>query len=173
MIIFALSTFLTHVHFLFPIQYQLNLQHLATHLGQWHRQSSSPSTKSISEWSSECNFYPENSLIKISSHYFLAQHSHTNAAHPQSISHRLLFYLFHNLKTFSSLQFRLCLFLILCQLSWIIAGRFLCQILASCLIFFHSFYTIFQIVRDHVLFKMIDQDLFNMKRKENDLQLNK
>ncbi|UJR28848.1 hypothetical protein I4U23_010072 [Adineta vaga] len=170
--IFILTTFLTHTVFLFPMELQFNLRHLATHLGHWRLQSSLR-TDSINEWSSECNSYIRGSQIKCSSNhkekYFIGEQLLSNAAHPQSISHSIFYRLFSNRMNFLSKQFLLCIILILCQLLWIIQGKFWYEIIISISIIFSTSYIIFQIVRDRLIFEMMDDNEYNeiiLKSKE-------
>jgi hypothetical protein len=170
-IIFMLTTFLTHSIFLFPVQFQTNLHRLSMHLGQW-RLKSHTETDLIFKWSSECNSYTNGNLVRLSSNnfekYFMAIHHLSNAAHPLSISHSILYRLFGNLIYFLTIQFRLCSILILCQFLWIIPGRFNFEIFISILIILNSSYTIFKIIRDRLLFDMLDEH-----RNEKKIQLNK
>ena len=162
-LIFALSTFLTHSVFLFPIKFQTNLHRLATHLGQWRLQTFIR-TDTINEWSSECNSYTRGSLIKLSSNegiYFIAIQPSSNAAHPQSISHSILYRLFSNARYFLTIQFIICIILILCQLVWIIQGKHWYEMLITVLIIFNSSYTIFKIIRDRLIFDMIDDNEYD------------
>lgn len=173
-IIFALSTFLTHSIFLFPTKFQTNLHRLATHLGKWRFQSFIR-TDTINEWSSECNSYTRGSVIKLSSnndkHFIAIQHL-SNAAHPQSISHSILYRLFGKTTYFITIQFSICIILILCQLFWIICGKLWYEILISALILLNSSYTIFKIIRDRLIFDMIgdnesDEILLTSKQKKS------
>jgi hypothetical protein len=174
-IIFALSTCLTHSVFLFPVQFQTNLHRLSMHLGQW-RLKPYTGTDVIHKWSSECNSYTNGNMIKLSSNniekYFIAIHHLSNAAHPLSISHSILYRLFGDLTYFLTIQFRLCPILIFCQLLWIIPGRFAFEIFISILIMLNSSYTIFKIIRDRLLFDMLDEHqsdafLLTSKRKKS------
>jgi hypothetical protein len=173
-IIFALSTFLTHSVFLFPIKFQTNLHRLATHLGQWRLQSFIR-TETINEWSSECNSYTRGSVIKLSSDtgkYFIAIQNLSNAAHPQSKTHSILYRLFGEATHFITIQFSICIILIICQLFWIISGKLWYEILISILLILNTSYTIFKIIRDRLIFDMIrsygsDEILLTSKQKKS------
>lgn len=170
-IIFAINTFLTHSIFLFPMKFQANLHYLSNHLGQW-RLKSFNSTDSIDEWSSKCNTYTYSSVIKLSSNYFIALQHLSNAAHPQSISHSIIYRLFSNINYFITIQFFLCLILIFCEIIWIISGHFGYEIFISILIILNSSYTIFKIIRNRLIFDMIDehesdQFLLTLKQKKS------
>ncbi len=176
--IFTLSTFVTHSAFLFPVKLQTTLHRIATHLGQW-RQQSNIRTDTINEWSSECNAYTHGSVVKLSSNndkYFIATQHLSNAAHPQSISHAILYRLFSDARYLLTIQFIICMILIVCQLVWIIQGKYWHEILISTLIILNSSYTIFKIIRDRLIFDMIDDNEYdenhiNIKTKE--IKLNK
>lgn len=162
-LIFALSTFLTHSVFLFPVKFQTNLHRLATHLGQWRLQSFIRKD-TINEWSPECNSYTRGSVIKLSSNnekYFIAVQHLSNAAYPQSISHAILYRLFGDVRCFLTIQFIISIVLILCQLYWIIQGKYWHEILISILIILNSSYTIFKIIRDRLIFDMIDDNEYD------------
>jgi hypothetical protein len=157
--IFALSTFLTHSVFLFPIKFQVNLHNLSNHLGQW-RLKPFNRTDPITEWSSECNTYKHGNIIKLSTNsvkHFIAIQALSNAAHPESISHSIFYRLFGGRKCYLAIQFPICLILIFSQFFWIIRGKFGFEILISILIMLNSSYTIFKIVRDCLIFSMIDE----------------
>ncbi len=177
-IIFALSTLLTHSVFLFSVKFQVNFRHLSNHLGQW-RLKSSNRTDQIYEWSSECNIYTNGNMIKLSSNsdkYFIAIQHLSNAAHPQSISHSIFYRLFGKIRYFLRIQFFLSLILIFCQLFWIIHAKFGFEILISILIILNSSYTIFKIIRDRLIFDMIDKyesDQYLLTSKEKKIKLNK
>jgi hypothetical protein len=174
-IIFALTTFLTHSLFLFPVKFQANLHRLSTHLGQW-RLKPFIEIDTIPEWSSECNSYTYGNIIKLSSKYFIAVHDFSNAAHPQSISHSILYRFFGDITYFLTIQFLLCFLLIFCQLSWIIRGPFGLGTSISFLIILNSSYTIFKIIRDRLLFDMIDiheSDEYLLTSKQKKIKLNK
>jgi hypothetical protein len=159
-LIFALSTFLTHSVFLFPVKFQTNLHRLATHLGQWRLQAFIR-TDTINEWSSECNAYTHGSVVKLSSNnekYFIAKQNLSNAAHPQSISHSILYRLFSDARYLLTIQFIICMVLIVCQLVWVIQGKYWHEIIISTLIILNSSYTIFKIIRDRLIFDMIDDN---------------
>jgi len=114
-------------------------------------------------------------MIKLSSNsdkYFIAIQYLSNAAHPQSISHSILYRLFGNIKYFLTIQCLLCFILIICQLFWIIRGQFAFEILISILIILNSSYTIFKIIRDRLIVDMIneyesDQLLLTSKQKKS------
>ncbi|CAF0720918.1 unnamed protein product [Adineta steineri] len=159
-LICALTTFITHIIFLFPVKFQTNLYHLASHLGRWRLQSFLR-TDTINEWSSECNSYVRGHTIRLSSNndkYFIAEHPLSNAAHPQSISHSILYRLFGNTRYFLTIQFLIFIILIVCQFLWILHGKFWYEILISILIILNSSYTIFKIIRNRLIFNMINDN---------------
>ncbi len=158
LIIFTLSTFITHSAFLFPVKLQTTLHRIATHLGQW-RQQSNIRTDTINEWSTECNSYTRGSVVKFSSNnqYFIAIQHVNNAAHPQSKSHAILYRLFGDQTYFLTIQFLLCLTLIILYIIWIIRGKHWEQVLIGCFIILHSSYPIFKIVRDRVLMDLVEE----------------
>lgn len=172
LMIFTLATLLTQSIFLFPVEFQISLHHLATHLGHWRVQS--PLRKDgIHEWSTECNSYHRGSQIKYSSNqkekYFIGEEYLSNAAHPQSIPHTILYYLFHDRLYFSSKQFLLCIILVLCQLLWLIQGTLWYEIAISGAILVHNGFTIFQVTRDRFIFDLMDDNGYNeirLKSKE-------
>jgi len=99
-------------------------------------------------------------MIKLSSNsdkYFIAIQQLSNAAHPQSISHSIFYRLFGDIRYFLRIQFFLSLILIFCQLFWIIHAKYGFEILISILIILNSSYTIFKIIRDRLIFGMIDK----------------
>jgi hypothetical protein len=159
-LIFGLTALLTHSTFLFPVKLQTTLHRLATHLGQW-RQHPITRPNTITEWSSECNSYTRGSIVKLSSkneqHFIAIQHL-SNAAHPQSISHSILYQLFGDAKFFLTIQNGLNNAIILFQLFWIIRGKFWHESLIVCLIVLHSSYTIFKITRDRLILEMVDNN---------------
>ena len=159
--IFALSAFLTQCTFLFPVKLHTTLHRIATHLGQWRRQSNIR-TETINLWSAECNSYTRGSVVKFSrkNEYYIAIQHMNNAAHPQWTSHSILYRLFGEATYLLTLQFLLCLFLIICHLIWTIRGRHWEQILVGCLMIFYSSYPIFKIVRDRVILDLVDEHEF-------------
>ncbi|CAF1231030.1 unnamed protein product [Adineta ricciae] len=170
--IFTLATLLTQSIFLFPIEFQISLHHLATHLGRWRVKS--PFRKNrIHESTIECNSHHRGSQIKYSSNqkekFFIGEDYLNNAAHPQSISHTILYYLFHNRLYFSSKQFFLCIILVLCQLLWLIQGKLWYEVVISGAILLNNGFTIFQITRDRFIFDLMDDNEYNeisLKSKE-------
>ena len=102
--------------------------------------------------------------------HFIAIQHFSNAAHPLSISHSIIYRLFGRASYFLGLQFRFCSLLICCQSIWIIRGQFGFEMLISILIILNSSYTIFKIIRDHLLFSMIvehESDAFLLTSKQN------
>ncbi len=156
--VFTLSTFITHIAFLFPVKLQTTLHRIATHLGQW-RQQSNIRTDTINEWSTECNSYTRGSVVKLSSNnqYYIAIQHLNNAAHPQSKSHSILYRLFGDPTYLLTIQFLLCFILIILHIIWIIRGKYLEQILVGFCIILHSSYPIFKIVRDRVIMDLVDE----------------
>ncbi|CAF1200739.1 unnamed protein product [Adineta ricciae] len=163
-IIFTLATLLTQSIFLFPIELQIRLHHLATHLGRWRLKSTFRKDR-IHECSIECNSNHRGSQIKYSSNqkekYFIGEEYLSNAAHPQSISHTILYYLFHNRLYFSSKQFLLCIILVLGQLLWLIQGKLWYEVVISGAFLLHNGFTIFQITRDRFIFELMDDNGYN------------
>jgi hypothetical protein len=159
---FTLSTFITHSTFLFPVKLQTTLNRIATHLGQW-RQQTNIRTDTINEWSSECNSYTRGSVVKLSSNnqYYIAIQHLSNAANPQSKAHSILYRLFGDPTYFLTIQFLLCLILILFHIIWIVRGKYWEQILIGCCIIFYSSYPIFKIVRDRIIIDFVEeQEIF-------------
>ncbi|UJR20751.1 hypothetical protein I4U23_023869 [Adineta vaga] len=155
--IFTLSTFITHSTFLFPVKLQTTLQRIATHLGQWRVQKDIR-TETINEWSSECNSYTRGSVVKLSptNRYFIAIQHLSNAAHPQSNAHAILYRLFSDPTYVLTIQFVLCLILSLFQIIWLIRGQTWEQILISWFIIFYSSYPIFKITRDRIIMDFVE-----------------
>lgn len=159
--IFALSTFLTHCTFLFPVKLHTTLHRIVTHLGRWRRESNLR-TESINPWSSECNSYTRGSVVKFTStnvSYIAIQHMN-NAAHPQSFSHSFLFRLFGDATYLLTIQFLLAFVLIICHFIWTIRGQHWQEILIGCLMIFYSSYPMFKIVRDRVILDLVDENEF-------------
>ena len=156
--IFTLSTFITHSSFLFPVKLQTTLHRIATHLGQW-REQSNIRTDTIHEWSAESNSYTRGSVVKFSSnnqHYLAKQHLN-NAANPQSKSHSILYRLFGDATYFLTIQFLLCIALVIFHMIWIIRIRYWEQIFVGSLIIFSSSYPIFKIVRDRLIMDFVEE----------------
>lgn len=156
--ILTLSTFVTHSTFLFPVKLQTTLHRIATHLGQW-RQQSNIRTDTIHEWSSECNSYTRGSVVKFprNNQYYIAIQHLNNAANPQSKSHSILYRTFGDATYFSTIQFLLCIILILFQLIWIIRGKHWEQVLIGYFLIFYSSYPIFKIVRDRLIIDFVEE----------------
>ncbi|CAF1404140.1 unnamed protein product [Adineta steineri] len=156
-LIFTLSTFITHSAFLFPVKLQTALHRIATHLGQWRSQSSIR-TDTIHEWSSECNSYTRGSVVKLSSNnrYFVATEHLSNAAHPQSKAHAIIYRFFGDATYFINIQIVFCIILTILQFIWIIRSKYWEQILISWLITFYSSYPIFKITRDRIILNLVE-----------------
>ncbi|CAF1330032.1 unnamed protein product [Adineta steineri] len=156
-LIFTLSTFITHSAFLFPVKLQTALHRIATHLGQWRSQSSIR-TDTIHEWSSECNSYTRGSVVKLSSNnrYFVAMEHLSNAAHPQSKAHAIIYRFFGDATYFINIQIVFCIILTILQFIWIIRSKYWEQILISWLITFYSSYPIFKITRDRIILNLVE-----------------
>lgn len=155
---FTLSTFVTHSAFLFPVKLQTTLHRIATHLGQWRKQSNIQ-TDTINEWSSECNSYTRGSVVKLSSNnkYYIATQRLSNAANPQSKSHSILFRLFRDQTQFLTIQFLLCILLVIFHITWITRGRHWEQIIIGYILIFYNSYPIFKIVRDRIIMDLVDE----------------
>lgn len=153
-----MSTFVTHSSFLFPVKLQTTLHRIATHLGQW-KQQSSIRTETINEWSSECNSYTRGSAVKLSSNnrYYIAIQHLNNAANPQSKSHSMLYRIFGDPTYFLTIQFFLCIIIVIFHIIWIVRGRYWEQILIGYLIIFHSSYPIFKILRDRIIMDLVEE----------------
>ena len=160
--IFSLSTFVTHSAFLFPMKLQTTVHRVATHLGQWRQQSKNIRTNTINEWSPECNSYTHGSVVKLSSNKqcFIAMERLSNAANPLSESHSILYRLFGDPTYFLTVQFFLCIVLVIFHIIWIIRGTHWEQIIIGYLIILHSSYPIFKIVRDRIIMKMVEEHEF-------------
>jgi len=161
-IIFLLSTFITHSSFLFPVKLQTTLHRIATHLGQW-RQQANIRTDTIPEWSSECNSYTRGSVVKFlpNNRYYIAIQYLNNAAHPQSKSHSILSRFFADATYFLTLQFLCCLTLVSLNIIWIVRERFWERILIGYFLVFVSSYPVFKIVRDRVIMDFVEDHDIN------------
>ncbi|CAF0976181.1 unnamed protein product [Adineta ricciae] len=156
--ILTLSTFISHSAFLFPVKLQTTLQRIATHLGQWRAQAN-VRAETINEWSSECDSYTRGSVVKLSStsqHFIAIQHL-SNAAHPQSNAHAMLYRLFSDPTYFLTTQLVLCLVLSVFQVVWLFLGKSWEKIIISWFIIFCSSYPIFKITRDRFIMDYVEE----------------
>lgn len=157
-VIFLLSTFITHSSFLFPVKFQTTLHRIAVHLGQW-RQQSNIRTDTIPEWSFECNSYTRGSVVKLSTNnrYYIAIQHLNNAAHPQSKSHSILSRFFVDPTYCLTIQFLCCLLIVSLNIIWIIRERFWERILIGYFLVFVSSYPVFKIVRDRIIMDFVEE----------------
>ena len=157
--LFTTSTFVTHSAFLFPVKLQTTLHRIATHLGHWRLQSLIR-TDTIQEWSPECNTYTRGSVVKLSSHHrkhFLAVQHLSNAAHPQSKSHSLLYRLFGDATYLLTVQLIFCSLVVVVNLIWMIRGKSWEQIIIGCLMLFYNSYPTYKIVRDRIIMDFVEE----------------
>jgi hypothetical protein len=157
-VILNISTWLTHLCFLFPVKLQTTLNRLAVHLGEWRAQTLTQ-TGSAQLWSTESNSYTRGSVVQISNHHqcFLAVQPLSNAAHPQSRSHRLLYRLFGEATSFQTMKFLVSLVWLILVIIWIVHGQYWEEVIIGSLLIFHNSYTTFKIFRDRIILDFAEE----------------
>ena len=156
---FSLGSLISQTNFLFPVKLQTTLHRISTHLGHWRTQSLlRPET--IQEWSPECNSYTRGSVVKVSSNrqeHFLAVQHLNNAAHPQSISHAVLYRIFGDFTAFSTCQSLLSIGLLFINIIWVVCGKYWPNTIIGGLIILSNSYPTFKILRDRLIMDFVEE----------------